>query len=242
MNIFKNAPAGLKVYDEINKYNKLAPKIDAAIDAGNIEAAREIMRVGMNNFADNLVKRLKIDYTIEGKENIPDNGPLLIMANHQGYFDLVALYHAIQNFHFGMIAKNELKRFKFLRTAIEHTGSIFINRGNSRDALKTINEAIEILKSGDSIGIFPEGTRSKSYEMGEFKKASFKLSEKSKVPILPVSISGSYRLFEETGSFKRSPQLIRIHPVVNYGELSKAERNAAQDEIINTIRNGIENI
>lgn len=242
MNIFKSMPAALKAYDEINKYNKLAPKIDAAIDSGDIEGAREIMRLGMNTFADNLVRRLKLDYTIEGKENIPESGPLLIMANHQGYFDLVGLYHAIQNFHFGMIAKAELKRFKFLRTAIEHTGSVFINRGNSRDALKTINEAVSILKSGDSLGIFPEGTRSRGYETGEFKKASFKLAEKASVPILPVSISGSYRLFEETGSFKRSPQLIRIHPLVDYGSLNRSELHEAQNEIIETIIMGIEDI
>lgn len=242
MNLFKSIPAALIAYSEIQRYNRLAPKIDAAFEAGDVEGAREIMRVGMNAFADNLVERMKLDYTIEGKENIPDNGPVLVMANHQSYFDLVGLFHALQKFHIAMVAKAELRKFKFLRTAIEHTGSVFINRGSSRDALKTMKEATELLKSGDSLGIFPEGTRSKKFEMGEFKTASFKFAEKAGVPILPVSISGAYHLFEEKNSFQRTPQLIRIHPLVEYGSLPRSERNAAQELIINTIRNGIEDI
>lgn len=242
MNLFKSGPAALIAYSEIQRYNKLAPKIDAAFEAGDIEDAREIMRAGMSAFADNLIKRLNLDYTVEGKENIPDNGPLLVMANHQSYFDLVGLFHALQKFHIGMVAKAELKKIKFLRTAIEHTGSVFINRGSSRDALQTMKTATELLKSGDSLGIFPEGTRSRKYEMGEFKTASFKFAEKAGVPILPVSISGAYHLFEEKNSFQRTPQLIRIHPLVEYGSLPRNERHVAQAKIIETIRNGIEDI
>lgn len=242
MNPFTTIPAAFIAYDEIKRYNRLAPKIDEAFASDDVQGAREIMRVGMNAFADNLVERLDLDYTVMGKENIPENGPVLIMANHQGYFDLVGLYHAIQKFHFGMVAKEELAKFKFLRTAIEHTGSVFINRGNSREALKTMNEATKLLKAGDSLGIFPEGTRSRKFEPGEFKLASFKFAEKAGVPILPVSISGSYRLYEETGSFKRSPQLIKIHPMVDYGSLERKDRTSCQLDIIETIKGGIEDI
>ena len=72
--------------------------------------------------------------------------------------------------------------------------------------------------------------------------ASFKFAEKAGVPILPVSISGSYRLYEETGSFKRSPQLIKIHPLVDYGSLERKDRTSCQLDIIETIKGGIEDI
>lgn len=242
MNIFTTIPAGFKVIAELKRYNKLAPEVDSLLEAGRAEDARELMRKGMTAFADNVIRELKLDYTVEGSENIPEDGPLLIMSNHQGYADILALYHGIQNFHFGMVAKKEFANVKMMKVAIEHTGSLFIDRGNPRAAVQTIRDARAHFAAGDSLGIFPEGTRSRGYKMGEFKAGSFKFAEKGKVPILPVSISGSYHIIEETGSFHRTPQLIRIHPLVHYEQLSRSEHHDAQIAIEDTIRNGIEDI
>ena len=76
---------------------------------------------------------------------------------------------------------------------------IYIHRGDARASLKTINEGVEYLKQGFSLVIFPEGTRSRSSAMAEFKHGSFKLATKARVPIVPVTLNGGYHTYEETG-------------------------------------------
>lgn len=242
MNPFTTLPAGLKVLGEIRRYNMLAPKIDKEFAEGRAEDARETMRIGMVQFADNVIEKLGLDYTVEGRENIPEGVPLLVMANHQGYCDIVALYRAIRSFHFGLVAKASLGKFPPIKKAVEHTGSLFLDRGNPKDAMKLIKKAKTLFDSGDSLGIFPEGRRSREYKMGEFKAGSFKFAEKGGVPILPVSISGSYHIYEEHGSFRRTPQLVRIHPIVHYEKLTRQEHADARIAIEETIRSGIEDI
>ena len=111
--------------------------------------------------------------------------------------------------------------------------SVFIDRNNAREAIKTINEGVQYLKEGYSMGIFPEGTRSKSKHMGEFRKGSLKLATKSKVPIVPISIDGTYKAFEETGVLKRSFVRITIDKPIYTKDLTKEQENTLSDDLRN---------
>ena len=82
-----------------------------------------------------------------------------------------------------------------------------MDRENPREALKAINQGAENLRSGYSMVIFPEGTRSKSHNIGEFKKGSLKMAIKAKVPIVPITIDGSYKIFEEHNGWLRKGEI-----------------------------------
>ena len=88
--------------------------------------------------------------------------------------------------------------------------------------------------------IFPEGTRSKHDQMGEFKHASFKLATKPGVPIVPVTIDGSYKIMEQNhNKIKPAHVKLTIHPMVTTKGLSKEELEALPDQVANTISSAL---
>ena len=110
-------------------------------------------------------------------------------------------------------------------------------------SLQTINDGAELLKQGFSLVIFPEGTRSHCAEMGEFKAGSLKLATKAKVPIVPVTISGTYHFFEETGAITWGVHVdVIIHEPIDTANLSRAELAELPEKVEGTIRNGLESL
>ena len=102
-----------------------------------------------------------------------------------------------------------------------------------RKSAEAIVEGISTLKNGYSMVVFPEGTRSKGGEPRAFKAGSFKLATKSKVPIVPVTIDGSYKLLEAYDrNIKYAPIKVTIHPSIDVTALTKEEIN----ELPNTVR------
>ena len=241
MNPFTTIPALVKTISSFNKFNKNIPAIKALRQEGNIEAEKELIFKASGKWAEDLSRELRIHYDIQGEENIPESGPIMVYCNHQGLVDILAIYYLFRNhFQIGFISKNEWRKAKPLATAIEYTRSLFLERNNSREALKTIVEACELLDNGFSLAIFPEGTRSQSHEMGEMKLGAFKFAERANVPILPITLDGSYKVMEETGSFKADQTVtIKVHPIVCIDKMDRAERKQAYADIIETIRGGL---
>lgn len=136
---------------------------------------------------------VKID--AHGVENIPSNGSCLFVGNHVGFFDILVSYVKI-NKVVGFVAKKEMRKFPFLNIWMYYINCLFLDRKNIKEGLKTILKGVEQLKSGVSIFIFPEGTRSKDGKMLPFKEGSLKMGEKSNRPIIPVAISGSADILE----------------------------------------------
>jgi len=240
MNIFKSLPAGIQLMREFRRYNKMAPEFEQLRSEKRYEEERELILKGTGTFLDSLQSKWHLKYDVKGEENIPDQGPVLIVSNHQGYADILMMYWAIRKFQIGFIAKSEFQGFKPLDRCINYTRSIYIDRGDARSAIQTLNTASQMMKDGFSLVIFPEGTRSKGHEMGEFKPGSFKFAQKAKVPILPVTLDGSYHVFEEKGSFNnKEPLHVRIHPLVHYEQMSRKEQNEAHLTVEQTIRDGL---
>lgn len=148
-------------------------------------------------WARSLVKFAGVNVIITGEEKIP-SGPVLFVSNHQGNFDIPLLLGYI-NKPKAFIAKIELLRIPFIRTWMTHMKCVFIDRSDIRQSLKVINQAANYLKNGYSMVIFPEGTRSKGETLGEFRHGSLKLALKAGVPIVPITICGSYKIMEENG-------------------------------------------
>lgn len=148
--------------------------------------------------------------TITGIENIPDE-TVLFVGNHRSIFDVVLLIKVI-NRPFGFIGKKELTKIPYLNLLLKLMGGLFLDRNNFREGLKIILAGIEMLKSGLSMLIFPEGTRNKeSEEPLPFKQGSLKLAEKANVPIVPFSIKGTDNIFENNNGLTVKPARVKIN-------------------------------
>ena len=139
---------------------------------------------------------------VKGADNIPDCTALYV-GNHRSYFDILTT-HVTINRPLGYVAKAEMIHIPFLSQWMRNIGCLFLNRQDNKAALKTIIDGVNLLKNDYcSLYIFPEGTRGHGDEMAPFKKGSFKMAEKAKVPIVPVGIVGSDDVFENNGWFRK---------------------------------------
>ncbi len=238
MNIFTTVPALLRVWRTCRQYNKNIPEFKRLREYGDVVAEQELILKESGKWAEATSEILGINYEISGEENIPKTGPVFVYANHQSLADILAIYYLFRNhFQIGFISKDEWRKLGPLANAIEYTRSLFLIRDNSREAIKLIGEAKELLEQGFSLAIFPEGTRSQRHEMSEFKTASFKFAEKANVPILPITLDGGYRVFEEKGSFVSGQTIkITVHPLFHIEEMDKAEKKIAYQKIEEKIR------
>jgi len=145
---------------------------------------------------------------VTGAENIPQNTPVLFVSNHQSNFDIPILM-AHTDRPTGFIAKESLEKIPLVSQWMRHIHCVFIKRGSPRDAAAAINQGVRFLKSGYSMVIFPEGTRSKDGFLQEFKPGALKLATKAGVPMVPVTISGSINMMRK-GSFVIHPSDVEL--------------------------------
>ena len=168
-----------------------------------------------------------------GEENIPKDEAVLFVGNHQSNFDIPLIMSSIK-VPKGFIAKKELEKWPGISMWMKYIRCVFMDRSNIRKSAEAIVQGIQTLKSGYSMVIFPEGTRSKGKPVAEFKAGSFKLALKSKVKIIPFTINGSYKLLEANGGkIKACPVEIYIHKPIDTTKLSKEEIS----ELHTTVRN-----
>ncbi|MFL0270188.1 lysophospholipid acyltransferase family protein [Candidatus Clostridium radicumherbarum] len=160
---------------------------------------------------------------VSGEENLP-KGPVLFISNHQSNFD-IPIFMSFINKPKAFIAKIETAKIPLVASWMRLMRCVFMDRKDIRQSVEAINKGAEFLKQGYSMVIFPEGTRSKTGEIGEFKAGSFKLAVKSGVSIVPVAISGSINIMDKE-SIKIKPALVKIEILksVEVSELSKEEQ------------------
>ncbi|MDR5658350.1 lysophospholipid acyltransferase family protein [Serpentinicella sp. ANB-PHB4] len=184
------------------------PKAKRYIKRNQIEEKRLFTHKISQNWAKKLINITGSSIDITGIEHIPDEGPVLFVSNHQSNFDIPLLLGYLPK-PIGFVAKIELKKIPIISTWMKYGDCVFIDRKDVRQSLRTINKASEILKSGHSMVIFPEGTRSKSNQLGTFKPGSLKLAEKAGVPIVPITIHNSHEVYESNNN-KIKPTNIKI--------------------------------
>lgn len=149
---------------------------------------------------------------IIGEENVPKDQSVLYVGNHRSYFDVVMTYTRVPR-PTGYIAKKEMLRYPLLMHWMKNLHCLFLDRDDLKSGMKTILEAISLLKSGVSICVFPEGTRNRTDEMLPFKEGSLKMAEKSGCPIVPMAITNSADIFEN-----HLPKMIKTDVIIEYGK------------------------
>lgn len=136
---------------------------------------------------------------VAGQENVPESGAVLFVSNHQGYMDSVII-HGFVNKPKGFISIVEVLKIPILHTWMKYMQCVFLDRTDARQCSTAMSEAIETLKNGHSMVVFPEGRLSDGDEANEFQRGWLRLATKSGVPIVPVTISGSYKVLSKDGN------------------------------------------
>lgn len=157
-----------------------------------------------------LIAGTRID--LIGYNKIPKDKAVLYVGNHRSMFD-IAINYAVLPPLMGFVSKKEMGKFPILSWWMVLVNCLFLDRENIKEGMKTIVKGTEKLKSGISMFIFPEGTRSKKEEeMLEFKEGSFKMAEKAGCLIVPVAITNTSACFED-----HFPKVKKSHVIIEYG-------------------------
>lgn len=136
--------------------------------------------------------RMKIDQKIH--PDISSKGPYVFMYNHQSLLDVPVLFSTVPCAGIRMVAKSELFAVPFWGKTLKAVGTIEINRKNRKQAINSLKIAGERIREGISVLIAPEGTRTSTGELLPLKKGGFHLAKEARVEIVPVAISGAYRV------------------------------------------------
>ncbi len=163
--------------------------------------------------------------TVIGEENVPKDEPVLYIGNHRSYFDILITYVRVPRLT-GYMSKIEILRIPSLNTWMKYLHCVFLDRSDIKAGMQSILTAIDKIKSGISICIFPEGTRNRVDDTFlEFHNGSFKVAEKTGCAIVPMSINNAGQIFED-----HIPRIKKAHVVLEYckpiymNELDKSDK------------------
>lgn len=162
---------------------------------------------------------------VKGEENVPVDEPVLYIGNHRSYFDILITYIRVPR-PTGYIAKKEMLKWPLLVNWMRNLHCLFLDRRDIKQGLKVILEAIEKVKSGISICIFPEGTRNRTnHTFMEFHEGSFKIASKTGCAIVPMAIYNSADIFEDhLPKVKKTTVILEYCKPVYVWDLSKEDQ------------------
>lgn len=191
---------------------------------------------------DNLwLSRTRVE--IEGLENVNALRPQVFVANHSGLHDILSLA-AFLPIQFRWIAKKSLFRVPFMGWHMRRSGYIAVDRDNPREAARSIIEAAKEIQSGINAIAFPEGTRSKTGKLAKFQSGAFSLALRTGVPLVPISIDGSYRVIVP-GTLEVNPGTIiriKIDRPVDLSTYAKVEKHRLMDDVFRTMSRSLEEL
>ncbi len=168
---------------------------------------------------------------VSGTENIPGQGPVVFVPNHQGHMDDTMILGYIRKPK-AFVSIVEVKKYFLIYMWMIEMKCVFMDRNNIKQSVECINKAADIVRSGQSMVIFPEGKMSGSDEIGEFKRGSLKLATKAGVPIIPVTISGTHRVMTRTGRHVRPATVyMAVGKPIETSGLSRDEEHALPERV-----------
>lgn len=188
-----------------------------------------------------LIKILFIPVHVEGQHNINPKTSYVFVANHQGFFDIFLIYaHLGHNLRWMM--KKELRKMFLIGKACESAGQIFVDKSGPKAIQHTYIQARETLQGGASVVVFPEGSRTSTGRIGTFHKGAFQLANELQLPIVPITIDGSFDVWPRTANtpiVKRHPLSLIIHQPIQPRGKSMENELAIMHESYNIIQSAL---
>lgn len=220
--MFRTISVLFKVIIYMLKKQKLLKKVKKLEKEGKEQEVKDIIAPLVIDWAKYCVDVTGSQVEVVGLENVPTDRNVVYIGNHQGIFDIPLLLGYIP-YQKAFIAKIEILKIPMISDWMKLMKCVFIARKNPRQSIEAMHQGIENVKNGYSMVIFPEGTRSKGGPVKEFKPGSFKLAFQSGADVVPVTIDGTWKIYEEHNKIKPANIKLTIHPAVKTEGLSKDE-------------------
>ena len=128
---------------------------------------------------------------VEGRELLDKRQSYVFVANHQGPYDIFLVYGFLGR-SFRWMLKKSLQNIPLIGKACESAGHIMVDKSGPKAIHKTYEQARNVLQNGVSLAVFPEGARSFTGHMGKFRRGAFQLADELRLPVVPVTIDGSF--------------------------------------------------
>jgi 1-acyl-sn-glycerol-3-phosphate acyltransferase len=175
--------------------------------------------------------------TIKGKEHIDKHKTYVITSNHQSLLDILVAFRLF--FHFKWVSKEEIFKIPFIGWNMRLNRYIALRRGDKASVQRMFDDCNKSISQGNSIFMFPEGTRSKNRQLKPFKPGAFVLAKDNQIPILPIAISGTREaLPKHSLNFHgKNPIIVEILPEFSYHtvkELSVEELSSRVHSVISS--------
>ena len=216
----------------------LTPKMNEAKRrkaAGDESGCRAIVDRYVPMWMSTLMRIAGCTVTVNGLENIPKDRAVVFTPNHQSDYDIpITLVH-LDRPH-ALVAKVETLKIPLVRTWMKLLDCVFIDRKSPRHSMEAMRQAQALVQAGESVVVFPEGTRSKGDAMGEFKAGAFRIACKAGAPVVPVAIDGSYKIMEANHNLMKPAHVnITILPPVETAGLGRTAQHELAAQVAQAI-------
>lgn len=181
------------------------------------------------------VKMFRIKPEAKGLEKLPKGSPVLFVGNHRSGFDPIVTMYILRRYKIIYISKPENFKYPAVGKIMWRCRYMAIDRENPRNAIKTICRAAELLGEGDvSVGVYPEGTRSRDGSVLPFHNGVFKIAQKANAPIAVIALSGTEKISKNP--FRKNSVKLTVADVIsadeaaamNTAEIGERVRSAAE--------------
>lgn len=176
-----------------------------------------------------------VKVSVRGRENIDKRTSYVFVANHQGAYDIFSVYGYLGH-NFKWMMKKSLRKIMLVGYTCQKCGHIFVDRSSPTAIRRTIETAEKRLRDGMSLVVFPEGARTFTGKMGPFKKGAYQLALEFHLPLVPVTIDGSFDIMPRTRYVPRPGRIVlTIHEPI-----APPADEADRAEVIEQTRQSIE--
>ncbi len=177
-----------------------------------------------------IIRIMLLPVKVEGRENLQKGQSYVFVANHQGAFDIFLIYGYL-NRNFKWMMKRSLRQVPFVGAACAAAHHIFVDKRGPSKIRETYDKAHETLQGGMSLVVFPEGARTFTGHMGTFKRGAFMLADDLQLPVVPLTINGSFNVMPRMRDMKWvlwHPLRLTIHRPIN--PIGKGAENVKHTE------------
>jgi 1-acyl-sn-glycerol-3-phosphate acyltransferase len=179
---------------------------------------------------------------VQGTEHLEHGKHYIYVSNHASMFDIPAVVVGIPD-DIRFVLKKELTKVPIWGWALKYGYYISIDRGRARDAAKSLEEAVERMRTGASVILFAEGTRTRDGKLQPFKRGAFSLAARSGVPIVPVAINNTFGILPKGSTHARPADITMVleKPIPTAGvEGREAEARLMEEVRVAIARNYVE--